>query len=888
MLEEFLAFLDENGCSPADKTTIKADDLIHNYRIVDGNRKRNGAYQLKITPEFGCGWVKNYRTGELLKWTSKLSRSLTPNERTEIRKRLKAEETAREVARAAAEKEAAMRALMTWNRGTAPTENAYSKRKQIKLLGVKMMGTIIMVPVYIDSAVASVQFIAENGEKRFMKGGRIKGGYAAIAKSDDDKSTIAICEGYATGASVRAATGWPVIVAFSAGNLEHVALTMRTKYPDARIVIAADNDCETEPNIGIEKAKQAAVKIGAHVIWPEIVDNDGKSVDFNDVHVKMGLEAVKERLEKAVIAEKPRQPEKPEKSEFSELSESGQNFSDQSEDGERVYDIYDEKPVDDVPFTILGHDAGNYYFLSRGSGQIIALTASNLGSMTTLFRLAPLEYWRHPYDEKTGNRKIAEFACNHLIQMCEKKGVFKLQNVRGIGVWEDNGRYVMHCGNHLAINGEEYSLYRFKSEYVYPSQTEIRITGEALSNLQASKLRELCAMLSWDNNLSGELLAGWIVIAPVCAALPWRPHIWVTGQSQSGKTTVLKDIIMPMMGEMALQIEGGTTEAGVRQTLGYGGRPVIYDEAESESLRDQGIIEAVLSLARRASSGGKIIKGTSGGDAIEYMVRSAFCFSGINPAIKHRADESRISMLGLKRDTSQGADERYKTVKKEIRSLINKKYAAGMLMRTLQNIETLIANIHIFTDAASEVLCDRRAADQIGAMLAGLYLLTTTRTISHEKAVEWIKKHDWKMHTAIAEQADPEKLIMTIATRNIRYEDNGRMIEDTIGSMLQKREKEPVLKALREHGIWPKKDGIWIANQSPKLQYMLRETPWSSWGRTLKDLEGARACDSVDFSPGYKSRSSCVPYYHFGIDPNAPKDMPEIPQQEMELDKWHS
>jgi len=81
-------------------------------------------------------------------------------------------------------------------------------------------------------------------------------------------------------------------------NLKAVALTMRQKYPNAEIVIVADNDAYTHRpdgtpwNPGIEKGKEAAEAIGAAVVWPEFADSspEEKRTDANDYACLYGLD----------------------------------------------------------------------------------------------------------------------------------------------------------------------------------------------------------------------------------------------------------------------------------------------------------------------------------------------------------------------------------------------------------------------------------------------------------------------------------------------------------------------------------------------------------------------------------------------------------------------
>ncbi|MBK8121815.1 MAG: toprim domain-containing protein [Sulfuritalea sp.] len=74
----------------------------------------------------------------------------------------------------------------------------------------------------------SLQFIGASGTKRFLKGGRAAGLYFLIGVVG---KVVCIAEGYATGASIHAATGYAVAVAFNAGNLGPVTGAIRASYP---------------------------------------------------------------------------------------------------------------------------------------------------------------------------------------------------------------------------------------------------------------------------------------------------------------------------------------------------------------------------------------------------------------------------------------------------------------------------------------------------------------------------------------------------------------------------------------------------------------------------------------------------------------------------------
>ena len=137
----------------------------------------------------------------------------------------------------------------------------------------------------------SLQTIDASGQKRFLSGGKAKGCYLSIGTPD---GCIVVCEGFATGASIHAATGQAVACAMNAGNLQTVAQALHAKYPALRILIAADDDYLTDGNPGMAAARQAALSVGGMVAVPLFDANrPAKATDFNDLHQAQGLEAVK-------------------------------------------------------------------------------------------------------------------------------------------------------------------------------------------------------------------------------------------------------------------------------------------------------------------------------------------------------------------------------------------------------------------------------------------------------------------------------------------------------------------------------------------------------------------------------------------------------------------
>ena len=105
------------------------------------------------------------------------------------------------------------------------------------------------------------------------------------------------------------------------------------------------------------------------------------------------------------------------------------------------------------------------------------------------------------------------------------------------------------------------------------------------------RLIELAKKFKWDDPIYAQFLLGWIVLAPVCGALDWRPHIWITGGAGTGKTTILKYFMRPLLAGIFQSATGGTTEAGLRGTLKSDAIPVVVDEFEQNEARDKQIVQ---------------------------------------------------------------------------------------------------------------------------------------------------------------------------------------------------------------------------------------------------------------------------------------------------------
>lgn len=255
----FQAAMADSGLVSRD--AILADGRLRRFRVDgDGGGNRNGWYVL-FSDGIPSGAFGSWKTGIKGIWCAKKKIDLTSAERAEHKRRMDVVRKAREAEDMAEKQAARVKATTIWTPlPPAPDGHPYLIKKGVKSYGPRLSRGALVIPLHDSAGVMhSLQFIDGEGNKRFLSGGRKRGCYFAIGSPSE---SFCIAEGYATGASIYESTGFPVAVAFDAGNLLPVAQAIRQKFPDAKIILCGDNDSNTPGNPGLAKARAAAAAVG--------------------------------------------------------------------------------------------------------------------------------------------------------------------------------------------------------------------------------------------------------------------------------------------------------------------------------------------------------------------------------------------------------------------------------------------------------------------------------------------------------------------------------------------------------------------------------------------------------------------------------------------------
>lgn len=245
---------------------IEADGKLRRFSS-NGKRGDGAGWYLLFSDGIPAGCFGDWRTGFTQTWRADIGRNLTHAEEAAHRDKLATLRREREAVEVKRKAETQTKAAAIWQAATpAPDDHAYLTRKGIKAHGARLHQGKLVIPMRADGVLHSLQFIGADGDKRFLTGGRVAGCYFSIGSPKD---ALCIAEGFATGATIHEATGYQVAVAFNAGNLLAVAVTMRDKFPDLPLILCADDDIHTPGNPGLTKATEAARAVGGLLVIPD-------------------------------------------------------------------------------------------------------------------------------------------------------------------------------------------------------------------------------------------------------------------------------------------------------------------------------------------------------------------------------------------------------------------------------------------------------------------------------------------------------------------------------------------------------------------------------------------------------------------------------------------
>lgn len=317
---------------------------------------------------------------------------------------------------------------------------------------------------------------------------------------------------------------------------------------------------------------------------------------------------------------------------------------------------------------------------------LFTLRDKDLSSSATIQRVCGPTFAQRwmSVNEKTGKETFdALLAQREIITACLAAGAWRESRERAGGVWRE--------GDALYINSDK-GLFEATLDGLKPLDDAARISAKHVyvaaadyaiePAMHALAGHEIVARLvnhfaRWGykshaeaggHNANLGLLVGWLALQSYLGALSHRPSLLVTGESGSGKTFLVRHA-SEVLGGTVIRVDDSsqTSLAGIRQSIGKSAITTLLDEVEPSSQNQRtaearaAMLAGILAAARAAYSSddagnSKVrsfgaLKGSAGGEARNYAMRTAFLLSGIGVPEFEQADANRFIIIELDKAT---------------------------------------------------------------------------------------------------------------------------------------------------------------------------------------------------------------------------------------------
>jgi putative DNA primase/helicase len=637
---------------------------------------------------------------------------------------------------------------------------------------------VMMVPAYHPDRFVGVQRIMMNPmtgkfEKKFSSGIEISGAYCQL--TDKQSEFIFIAEGFATAATIQMAfPKMMVVCAFNANNLWKVSRTMRHLYPDSKIIIAADKD---QSNTG-EKEARKACKMTPQCIFvlPTFPSSNPAWTDFNDLMIVTSLDEVKTQLT-------------PNRDDF-------------------------------ITVTPLGLLESDYFYTSTKNNQIIKISASGHKNSSNLLQLAPLTWWMKHYavvDEETGKATINwTQVTSDLFEKCQTAGLFNPEKIRGIGVWSDSGHYVLNDGQKVLPAPAPSSQYHYQKLF----KSEHALTRE-LDQDELDYLMTGFMNIRYKNPKDYFYLSAWVMQAQIFSVLPWRFHLWLTGQRGNGKSEIIKwcaDLCPNSILTM------NATASGIRQKIKNNAMPVCFDESEPDSSR----MDQILELARQMNTNNEaqVLRGTVSGDAIANNTQCVFLMGSIQTANLNTADASRFFIIEIEPPKGQTADE-FDELSTIFKLLAKDKQ--NLFTTAFKRIPAILSSINVCKRHFREKYrLESRLADQLSTATACFWAYSSAEPITTEIMDDIIQTYRLVDSEYITDNqtSDSEACIHDLMTMEIDQRDQ-KTLAFCLRLMHKSNNVDDIVRYVGSHGMryFPEKKQLFIASNSDKISSKMKKFP---------------------------------------------------------------
>lgn len=552
-----------------------------------------------------------------------------------------------------------------------------------------------------------------------------------------------------------------------------------------------------------------------------------------------------------------------------------------------------EAPTADAcPVKPLGKTSGLFAFMTPG-GEIEYVRAKDLATRAVLTGLFDGDVrWLRACFPDQKEYFGAHWAAAWLMQACVAQGFFHAERqLRGPGAWRLQGgkALLLHHGDTIEIRSERGSPVVMDAGarhggYIYvASRAEAKPAKEAATRDDVAGFFNLLDRWRYSHPEDPRVLLGWVGCAYLAGALKWRPHVWLTGGTGTGKST-LEGVIRDLVGSSALR-SAEPTKMAIAQALAGAARPVLLDEFERDI--DPQKQESVVQLARLASTEDQagIMRGSPEGRVRVYLIRACFYLSGIVPAPLKPQDRSRIHMIDLRELDHAAGDVA------EVMALTSKipEFGPRLRARAIEGFWRFQQNERTFEAAILKVWNKGgRVVDQMGTLLAMSEMLLRDEAVTLAEACDLLGRFSEVRDDILgrADEGESQLCLRHLISSRIRCEHVEKTVGEIICNVREASGGEARLipstgdhRFLMRHGMRVMRItgegqslGLAIARNHRGLAELFRDTHWvgGAWNAVLKRVPGSYAPSQPVRFTGEIERCRVFPLDLLPIDNSAP------------------
>lgn len=537
----------------------------------------------------------------------------------------------------------------------------------------------------------------------------------------------------------------------------------------------------------------------------------------------------------------------------------------------------------------LGFDEKNNYWYQTGPyGHVVSISLGSHNKTCLNGLVANTKFWfAFAGNSKTG-KVDWDAAATQLTAECHAKGHFRPENVRGIGLWWDDGRIVANLGNRLLVDGKETKLFDIKGDYFYDSNHKALPLLAALSDEALRGILPLVQRLPFKDESGAIIMTGMAIIGLMPTLLKWRPQVWIYGAQGSGKSQLMRHTVGAIWGGVfgsQYQLEGVTTEPAVRQIVQNSAVSITLDDQEVEE-DDRTGMSRILSLIRLARSSAtdsdaSTAKGSgSGGRASLFNVRSCFVFNSIACPIEKGQDRERFFAIAVRPQEPGKPDLTWPALEADLIAAFDKKFSLQLFSWVAANARKITRVVSSFTmallAAGEEYGLKRRYCDQWGTALGAAWCTQNPDRddIYAEEAVEFFasvyKRVEYEQHVVAEGGVGSERavrhLLDYIPKERGGHTSIAEMVDEvmarggTIDGRIGRHDQgyaESADMHLRRYGMRVEGVCVWIALGHSQLRRIFNEAGIMNYPSALISYPGAKRVDKPtkfqSMSNGYVS-----------------------------------